>query len=205
MVAGTSFVGSKAFTVIRLNTDGTLDTATFNHTSGTPGIASAHIDVDGDETVASSVALQSNGMIVVAGHAYFSSKNHFAVGRFTADGVLDTNFNSGGSIPGTVTTPIDSIDEQAYAVVIQPGDQKIIAAGYADVGSSLYKFALIRYNTDGSLDNSFGTGGIVTTQIGTSTESRVYGLALQSDGKIIAAGQDATVLGEDFALARYWP
>ena len=189
-----------AFTVIRLIADGSSLDSTFNAGSGTPGIVATHID--GGESNPYAMALQSDGKIVVAGYAESAGVYKFAVARFTAAGVLDTaTFNPLGSTPGAVSTRVGDGSEQAFAVAIQPGDQKIVAAGYAHVGT-IYDFALVRYNTSGTIDTSFSADGIVTTQVGTSADSEAYGVALQGDGKIVAAGY-TTGATTSFAVVRY--
>ncbi|MFM7739124.1 MAG: delta-60 repeat domain-containing protein, partial [Planctomycetota bacterium] len=80
-------------------------------------------------------------------------------------------------------------------------DGKIVVAGYAWIGSNDY-FALVRYNADGSLDTSFGTGGKVTTPVGTSDDFG-FSVTLQPDGKIVVAGQAWGGSSWDFALVRY--
>ncbi len=112
-------------------------------------------------------------------------------------GALDTSFGTGGK----VTTAIGSSDDDANGVVLQP-DGKIVAAG-SSYGTN-DDFALARYNADGSLDAGFGTGGKVTTAIGSSTDE-AFALALQADGKIVAAGYSYNGANADFALARYNP
>ena len=98
---------------------------------------------------------------------------------------------------GKVTTAFEDL-AQARAVAIQ-ADGKIVAAGYAVLSGNQH-FALVRYNTDGTLDSSFGTGGKVTTDF--FGFGRVNALAIQVDGKIVAAGA-AVVSTQDFALARF--
>jgi uncharacterized delta-60 repeat protein len=113
-------------------------------------------------------------------------------------GVLDPTFGSGG----TVTTPIGSGSSAAHALAAQP-DGKILAGGETSVGSE-GEYALARYNPDGSLDTSFGTSGKVTTAIG-SLYDRIHAVALQADGKIVAAGGSEDPPNYDFAVARYNP
>ena len=120
---------------------------------------------------------------------------HLQVPAWAADGDLDTSFGGGDGIVTTLLAGTD--DNDSYSVVIQ-GDGKIVVAGYSWTFSSFRSdFALVRYNTDGTLDTSFGTGGQVTTNFGSSSEIR--SIALQSDGKIVAAGFSAN----NFAVARY--
>jgi uncharacterized delta-60 repeat protein len=111
-------------------------------------------------------------------------------------GDLDPSF--GGD--GKVTTAFAG-DAGANAVVVQDG--KLVAARSAVVGTS--DFALARYNRDGSLDRSFGTGGRVTTDFG-GGGAQAQALVVQADGKLVAAGlmNDGTA-NADFAVARYRP
>ena len=92
------------------------------------------------------------------------------------------------------------VDDYALSVAIQ-SDGKIVAAGYSDDGSN-DDFALVRYNTDGSLDASFDGDGKVTTAIGSGAD-QACSVAIQSDGKIVAAGYSNNGSNEDFALVRY--
>ena len=113
-----------------------------------------------------------------------------------AAGDLDTSFDSDGK----VTTEVGSTFDFARSVAIQ-SDGKIVAAGYSDNGSN-WDFALVRYNTDGSLDTSFDTDGKVTTAIG-SGDDAANSVAIQSDGKIVAAGTISNGNDRDFALVLY--
>jgi uncharacterized delta-60 repeat protein len=118
--------------------------------------------------------------------------------RYLGNGSLDTVFGSGG----IVITSIGSGNDFIWSVAIQT-DGKIVAVGDSNNGM-FDDFALVRYNTNGSLDTNFGSGGIVTTNIGDS--GMAYCVAIQSDGKIIAAGlktHSPPLIAEDFALARY--
>ena len=149
------------------------------------------------EDTASSVVVQSDGKIVTAGSYFNGSNFDFAVLRYNSDGTLDTTFGTGGK----AITSIGSGDEKADAVIIQP-DGKIIAAGYY-INGTAGDCALVRYNANGTLDTTFGSGGKVTTQTSNSTEN-IYALAIQSDGRIVAAGRatnGASLL--DFVVLRY--
>jgi uncharacterized delta-60 repeat protein len=141
------------------------------------------------------VAIQGDGKIVTAGVARIPGFGDFALARYKTDGSLDPTFSGDGKVTTDFGGP-DSIDE-AFAVAIQ-GDGKIVAAGFAD---DAY-FALARYNTDGSLDPTFSGDGKVTTGFGGGPDE-AFAVAIQGDGKIVAAGV-AFVSGTfDFALARY--
>jgi uncharacterized delta-60 repeat protein len=169
--------------------DGSLD-ATFD----TDGML--RTDIGGALDQAQGVAIQSNGKIVAAGYAYTGSYNDFAVVRYNTDGSLDTTFGTGGK----VTTPIGVTDDQAEAVAIQ-SNGKIVVAGSSLNGSD-YDFAVVRYNTDGSLDTTFDGDGKLTTDFGASGE-QAFAVAIQSNGKIVAAGGTLPGSDYDFALARY--
>ena len=175
---------------MRYNTNGSLDT-----NFGTGGIVTTSIGSVND--YASALGIQSDGKIVVAGYSYnSSSKFHFALVRYNTNGSLDTTFGTGG----IVTTAVGSSYDYAHALGIQ-SDGKIVVAGSSSNGSK-YNFALVRYNANGTLDTGFGTGGVVTTSIGSNWDS-AYGLGIQSDGKILAAGYSGNGSNYDFALVRY--
>ena len=155
----------------------------------------------GDETA---MALQADGKIVMAG----GSGSDFVLARYNVDGSLDTGFGSAG----TVTTDIASGLDEAHGVAIQ-GDGKIVVVGQAVVGRTTnnqfnFDFALARYNADGSLDTSFGTGGKVTTDFNVLTD-QAFAVAIQGDGKIVVVGnagisiQTNGFTATDFGIARY--
>lgn len=153
------------------------------------------LPVAGSDEQVESVLIQPDGKIVAAGYSDNGVTGYFMLARFNVDGTLDVSFNG----TGQVTTSIGGTDDGANSAALQP-DGKIVAAGYSYSGGK-YNFALARYNSNGSLDTAFNGTGKVTTSMG-STLDTVYSVALQSDGKIVAAGSS---YGShyDFALARY--
>jgi uncharacterized delta-60 repeat protein len=171
------------FGVVRYNTDGSLDT-NFN----TTGIVSTPFT---GTSPANAVSIQADSKIVAVG---FASPGPFvfAIARYNTDGSLDTTFNGTGKI----TTSPTGVNDFAYAVTLQP-DGKIIAAG-----SCSSDFCIARYNTDGSLDTNFNTSGYVTTPVGSSADY-IYSVAVQPDGKIVAAGTANNGVNDDFAVVRY--
>ena len=190
LVAGYSSNGSNNdFAIVRYNTNGTLDNA-----FGTGGKTTTAVGSGRDEGF--SIAIQSDGKIVVAGLSNNGANNDFAVVRYTTAGVLDNTFGTGGK----VTTAIGTSNEQVQSVAIQ-ADGKIVACGYTYNGSN-YDFALVRYTTAGALDNTFGTGGKVSTDFG-GTADEAFAVAIQSDGKIVATGQTVQSMQTDFATVRY--
>ena len=115
--------------------------------------------------------------------------------RYLPDGTPDPGFGSGGII---TTDVLAGHGAQANAVAVQP-DGKIVVAGLAPAPPRIDSdFALARYNADGTPDTSFGTDGIVTTDLGTRADD-ARALAIQPDGRIVVAG----IAGDDIALARY--
>jgi uncharacterized delta-60 repeat protein len=185
VAAGRAFQGFHRshydFALAQYQPDGTLDP-----TFGSGGKVTT--DFFGGDDWANAVAIQGDGKIVAAGLAGCD----FALARYTPDGSLDPTFGTGGK----VTTDFGYCT-QAYAVAIQ-SDGEIVAAGYAPTGTAI-DFALARYNPDGSLDSSFGTGGKVITEFGDYAVA--YAVAIQTDGHIVAAGGNSS----DFTLARYNP
>jgi uncharacterized delta-60 repeat protein len=191
VVAGSSFnlATAQDFTLVRYSPDGSLDTS-FNGTGKVTTAIGSGLDA------AQAIALQPDGKLVVAGYSSNGFNFDFALARYNPDGSLDTSFNG----TGKVMTPFALYDDLAFALGLQP-DGKIVVAGRAFNGSN-YDFALARYNPDGSLDTSFNGTGKVTTAIGT-TDDEAYGLALQPDGKVVAAGLSRGGSQTLFALARY--
>lgn len=118
-------------------------------------------------------------------------------------GDVDASFGNGsGALTGIVVTPVSSTGADAAPAVAIQADGKIVAAGSSYNGSD-YDFAVVRYNSDGTLDTSFGTGGIVTTPIGQGNDL-AYGVVIDSAGKIVVAGSSSIdANNSDFAVVRY--
>lgn len=194
VVAGDYSNGSGSrIALVRYNSDGSLDTS---------------FDGDGKVTAAvgrissiSDVAVQSNGKIVIVGTFISNSgTGDFITVRFNSDGSLDTNFDGDGIVITTVT----SSGDQAYTVALQT-DGKIVVGGYAAIGINTSGFALVRYNSDGSLDTTFGDQGKVIKAItNPEAQDRIYSIVVQPNGKIVGAGIS---LGSSInsALARFNP
>jgi uncharacterized delta-60 repeat protein len=181
------------FLVARYNSSGSLDTG-----FGSGG--KVYTDFFGSQELAYAVGIQLDGKIVAAGYIGDGlGGSDFAIARYNPDGSLDSSFGNGGK----TTTSIGNRDE-AYGLVIQP-DGKIIIAGDTDV-SRLPDFALVRYNSDGSLDPSFGSGGKVVTDWFGDTDIALA-VALDSKGRVIAAGYTGQSIqtSTDFGVVRYNP
>lgn len=146
------------------------------------------------------IAIQGDGKIVAAGTVISGGSNpDFGVARYNTNGTLDTTFNG----TGEATTDFNGISDAVGGLALQP-DGKVIVAGSALV-SGTYDFALIRYNSDGTLDTSFGSGGKVSTDFALLADYATS-VAVQSNGAIVAAGQATTSAApEDTAVVRYNP
>jgi len=207
VVAGYADIGGAYnFAVARFNTNGTLDTS-FNSGGAQPGTASTTIDGFAINNTGNSVAIQQDGKIVVAGTADIGGAYNFAVARFNTNGTLDTSFNAAGTQPGTASTTIDNSTYNIGTSVAIQEDGKIVVAGFALIGGT-FKFAVARFNTNGTLDTSFNAAeiqpGTASTTIDNSTDNNFgKSVAIQQDGKIVVAG-DAFIDGvTKFAVARF--
>jgi len=196
---------SKSFALARYLLDGSLDS-----TFGNGGKVDTAFQSEGEsrppEAECRAVVIQGDGKIVAAGFLFlpFGFNYRFALARYNPDGTLDSGFGSGGR----VITSFGSDAAQAFAVAIQ-ADKKIVAAGSArgccsGLPIAAGVFALVRYQPDGSLDDTFGTGGRVDTAVGSNDEG-ARGVLIQKDGKIVVAGSSSVVgvPGPSFALVRY--
>jgi uncharacterized delta-60 repeat protein len=187
VAAGTSLAGADyEFALARFRPDGTLD-ATFD------GDGKVTTDFS-DEDVCRGVAIQRDGKIVAAGTTGEGPSGDFALARYGKNGRLDPSF--GGD--GRVTTDFGG-EEGCYAMAIDR-DGKVVASGYV-LDAVRQAFALARYRSDGGLDPSFDEDGKVITNFG-DVEDVCYALAVQKDGKIVAAGDRDLGTGA-FVVARY--
>ncbi|MCU0334465.1 MAG: delta-60 repeat domain-containing protein, partial [Chitinophagaceae bacterium] len=141
--------------IARLNKDGDLDSI-FNMNAGANG------DVI-------SIALQPDGkMLIGGGFTRYNGVARFGIGRLHADGRIDTSFDPGTGVNGTVTS-----------VVLQP-DGKVLIGGNFSSYNGTYRNCLARLNSDGSLDTSFAPGS--------GPNNIVYSIVLQPDGKVLIGG-----------------
>src|SRR5207244_50407 len=175
VVAGTTLNGSSyVFAVGRLTAAGALDTS---------------FDGDGKQTVAfgtsvdgaSGVAVDSLDRVVLAGYTDNGSNFDFAVGRLTATGALDTNFDGDGK----QTIAFGACDDEAGAVAVDSLD-RVVVAGYTFNGSN-DDVAVARLTVAGALDSSFDGDGKQTVVFGTS-DDLAFGVAVDSLSRIVVAG-----------------
>lgn len=147
------------------------------------------------------IALQPDGKIVVLGTAMNAAGNgDILLLRYTPAGTLDSSFGSGGFV---MTGLAPSSSDEGYALLLQP-DGKIVVGGYTVSGPAGPNALLARYNSNGSLDPSFGANGIVLIDFPGMSES-IAGIALQEDGSIVAVGSTCICTDNpwDMVIARY--
>jgi len=185
---------SESFCVARYNTDGSLDTAGFGAPNGY--IVS---DLTAGEDQGHGVAIQADGKIVVAGDC--ADEDTFCVARYNADGTLDTaGLNNPNGYGIYDVTPNHDFDPD---VAIQ-ADGKIVVGGSCNDSQF---FCVIRLNTDGPPDNTFGCAtppctGAITHTI-TNNSDLAKSVAIQGDGKILLAGECNAFADDRFCVARY--
>jgi uncharacterized delta-60 repeat protein len=197
VLAGNINSGVSQFALARYNANGTLDTS-----FGTSGLVTTPVDGD---CFATGVAIDASGNIIAAGAAgaAYSGRSNFALARYTSSGVLDASFGNNG----TVETNLGPTDAAAQGLALQ-SDGKIVVVGHTSTSTGNFHFAVLRYNTDGTLDTSFNSTGEVLDNfpgeyIGFPGDN-AKAVAIQAGGKIVATGGflDSNQQG-DIALARY--
>jgi uncharacterized delta-60 repeat protein/uncharacterized repeat protein (TIGR01451 family) len=191
------------FTLVRYNPDGSLDTSfnptgTFGNFPNLPGIVTTQVDTEWD--LGRAVAVQVDGKFLLAGAVQVggvAGTRDLGLVRYLPDGDLDPSFGTGGK----VTTAIGVDDDWATSIALQP-DGKIVVGGALWNGTD-WDWVIARYDPDGSLDGSFGAGGVVVADHG--IDDWTEAVAVQPDGKIVLIGQSNAGSDVDFAVARYNP
>jgi uncharacterized delta-60 repeat protein len=176
------------FALVRYNADGGLD-----FTFGSSGKVVTDFGAD-DE--AYDVVIAPTGKIIVVGN----SGDDFAVARYTASGMLDTSFGSGGK----VVTNLGATDGAVGVALDASG--RIVVAGFSDQGGARgYDLAVVRYLASGAVDPSFGVSGKVLTHL--STTEALLDVAIDAQGRIVGGGYSLRPGGTDydFTLVRYMP
>lgn len=191
VLAGSCYNGSWLLCAARFQANGSLDTS-----FGSLGRAGTLVGRSPNGQRAA--ALQPDGKIVIAGFCEGASNTDFCMVRYNSLGALDLSFGANG----TVVTSVAAGTDRANALVVQP-DGKLMLAGYcsplADFSdASLYDSCAVRYNADGSVDTSFGSGGKLIAPAD-GLEDRAKAIALQPDGKIVLAG----FCNSQLCLSRY--
>ncbi|MGB0918236.1 MAG: T9SS type A sorting domain-containing protein [Flavobacteriales bacterium] len=188
-VSGYTKVAGNEFNsfLVRYNSDGTLD-----NTFGDNGKLVTNFTSEQDAFL--ELVMSSGGHVYACGQIDNGPVTNMLVAKFNPDGSLDNTF----SFDGKVETSINGDADRSADLLIQP-DGKILVVGSSDNGVNR-DFAMVRYNHDGTLDNTFGSGGMVVTSTVGDAQFRV--VTLQSDLKILAAGSVADLISH-MTLARY--
>lgn len=182
--------------VSRFNTDGSYDTS-----FATNGVYEANLADLADTDYPQAAAIQTDGKIVVGGIGSISGSANSLIARFTSSGALDTTFSTDGKHNFSFSGVAGNSGE-IRSIALQL-DGKIVVCGSVYTGGS-DQFAFARFNSDGSLDTSFDSDGLVLTDIIASAEDICWSVAIQADGKIVGAGHASNgANGNDFAVVRY--
>lgn len=188
-----SVAGTSDFFLIRFNAAGNNFDSSFN------GSGVVQTDFSSRSDTIAGLVIQSDGKIVAGGTTTTdaSGSTSMALARYNTNGTLDSGFGTGGKVTTAFTGQFHGI----RAIALQ-SDGKVVAAGFTFQTES--NFALARYNTNGMLDGTFGSGGKVTTDFSPGAVDEAHAVVVQSDGRIIAGGI-GTVSGNalEFALVRY--
>jgi uncharacterized delta-60 repeat protein len=169
------------------------------------------------ELQAKRLARAPGGAVVAAGQGGFGRgstihQDTFVLTRFSADGQLDRGFGGDGVVTTTVPRPAKSQDASLTGLVVQP-DGKVVVSGTVNLDNpNDGRAVLIRYNVDGSLDPSFGSGGVIADAL-PARSARIEAIALAPDGRIVAAGTRNTATAqsdpsdekEQLTVARFLP
>lgn len=176
--------------IIRLNSDGSID-----NSFGWNGQLIA--DFNNGSEYALAMELQADGKILTAGfHKDTSGHYDIEVIRYTQDGDIDNTFGTNGF----VVHDFGYDESKAFAIAIEDNGDIIVAGSFGS--SSQFSVGLVRFKTDGTLDNSFGVNGIIVSDITSSSRDRIRALLIQPDGKYLAAGY-AVTNSFDFLVLRY--
>lgn len=167
------------FAIARYTSNGVLD-----NTFDSDGIVRTNVSSPADQGF--SIAIQPDGKILLGGIGFTFPNTHYTLVRYKPDGSLDPGFGVNGIVITNVV--VEGGGAPYGSIVVQP-DGKILFIGQGN--------ALVRYNSDGSLDDGFGSNGTVTSAI------EAYSIVLQTDGKIVAGGYVGDGFDHDFAVARY--
>jgi uncharacterized delta-60 repeat protein len=183
-------IAASTFCISRMNPNGGLDT-TFN------GTGFLEVSFDNSVSRGNCMKLQSDGKILVGGYSGNSSE-FFSILRLNSNGTLDNSFGTLGKVQTLMMG-----QSLPYSIALQ-SDGKILMGGYVLNNPYGYDFALVRYLSNGTLDTSFGTNGIVVTTISAIFSDSIRKVLVQNDGRIIVVGNYADSSGESrVAMVRY--
>jgi uncharacterized delta-60 repeat protein len=177
------------FALARYNSNGTLDSA-----FGQSGKVMTGMGLG--DAFSFGIALQSSGRIVLAGYSDTTQDHDFSLIGYTSNGTVDSTFGNGGFMTTDFSGATDDI---AYAMTAQSDGKLVVAGRTGEYPQN--DFAVARYSSNGQLDQTFGMGGKVVNDF--SSIDQAYGIALQSNGRIVLAGISFNGANFDFTVARY--
>lgn len=208
LLAGVSAAVLLATPALAQQAPGSLDpTFGVGAEDGTPdGIVSTSLG-DGDD-VAAAIAKTKDGKLVVVGNRAADGSKNIVIVKYNSDGTLDTGFGTSddGTPDGVVDISLGEGDDVATAVAVQ-ADEKVVVAGYHVEGASSNIFVL-RLNTDGTLDSTFGTAddgttdGVVNVSLGDGNDV-ARGVAVTADGGIVVVGDTVQGDSSNIVVARF--
>lgn len=191
IVIGTTYLNGNFDVVIaRYKTNGSLD-STFNNNG------KVLIDLSSNNDVATSVAIQSDGKIVVGGYYQGLFNYDFFLLRYNSNGLLDSTFDN----DGIVTTDFNITQDLCQDIKIQ-SDGKIVAVGITNIFWNNNDFAIARYNTNGTLDTTFDNDGKILHEI-YGTDDDPKSIVIDNNGKIVIGGTIYNGIDRDFGIVRY--
>jgi len=174
------FNGSDDYAVVRYNEDGSLDPSFSDD-----GIASVSLSTGEDRAMGG--ALQPDSKIVLGGYSrnVATGRDQFSAVRLNHDGTLDDSFHG----TGKVIIPVTDDSDGAYTLLRQP-DGKIVLGGYVHSAatSTWAALAIVRLDNNGVLDPTFDGDGVAIYPADDTSKGIIHAMALQPDGKLIAAG-----------------
>lgn len=204
VVAGWADMGPGAgrgnFALARYDPDGSLDTSFDGD-----GIVTTAMAPGDNIDVVSGIAIDEDGKIAVSGVADSGGfVFDWALARYNPDGSLDASFDADGKLTANVGP--GNTDDDLEDIVIQPTGRIVVGGSVSPTAIGVDSdLAVARYNPDGSLDSSFGSGGIVITNTADGNGAdEIYEVALKGDSKVVVSGEcDQATTGRDVCLARY--
>ncbi|HEY0426280.1 MAG TPA: FG-GAP-like repeat-containing protein [Pyrinomonadaceae bacterium] len=196
VAAGFTDLGNNnfAFALARYNANGALD-------SSFDGDGKLVQDVTPVYDLVTGLAIQPDGKIIASGYANGGTATDFATIRYNANGTVDTSFGVGG----LARTDFDGGVDGGAEVALLSGGKIVVAGTRFNSDGSGGDFALVGYNSDGSLDASFGVGGKVLTDFANNSLDNASDMSIAPDGKIVVSGYSGPAGAYDFAVARYNP
>jgi len=200
--------------VSRFNTNGSLD-LTFNNSGPNPGWLIIPNFPNSVFNFSSGLGINSGGQIIISGYVTKTTgEQYFGVAVVTSSGTLDTSFGTGGQtildLSPTYNLTGTSFSSGANALAIQSDNKIVITGGFLNTITGAEGFSLARFDTNGTLDLTFGLAGLgyILSDLDSPNTEAGYSVAIQSDGKVLIGGTEINFGdesgSENFILARYF-